>query len=386
MRCARELVSTVASGIIAVSVLSQSAFSGNLVLTQQEVTRVLSHGPWPLHPTTDLSNRVSGKPEAIDLGRALFFSPRLSVNGQTSCASCHQPARNFTDGLARGEGFRTLDRNTLALQNLRYHRWFGWDGKSDNLWAQSIVPILHANEMALPSGTLVDVLSDPTFAPAYTALFGSPAQHSNEQNLVNVGKSLAAYQETLTTGRTDFDRFRDALKAQNWAAAARYPKSAQRGLALFIGRGNCSICHSGPLFSNGKFYDSGVPYFVEAGRVDKGRLGGIEALQASPFTLDGLYSDDAEKTGAWAVRQLAPQDLNLGTFRVPSLRNVAKTGPYMHNGSLRHLKDVARHYSNINMEHLHADVKNTLFPLQLTEGEINHLVAFLQTLSSEDAQ
>ncbi|MDE0780356.1 MAG: cytochrome-c peroxidase, partial [Alphaproteobacteria bacterium] len=187
MRHARALVSTVASGLIALSVLSQSAFSESLVLTQNEIARVLSHGPWPLHPTTDLSNRASGKPEAIALGRNLFFSPRLSANGQTSCGSCHQPARNFTDGMARGEGFSTLDRNTLALQNLRYHRWFGWDGKSDNLWAQSIVPIVHADEMALQADTLVDVLSDPIFEPAYTTLFGSPAQHSSEQNLVNVG-------------------------------------------------------------------------------------------------------------------------------------------------------------------------------------------------------
>ncbi|MDE0781113.1 MAG: c-type cytochrome, partial [Alphaproteobacteria bacterium] len=217
-------------------------------------------------------------------------------------------------------------------------------------------------------------------------LFGSPAQHSSEQNLVNVGKSLAAYQETLTTGRTDFDRFRDALKEQDWAAAGHYPKSAQRGLALFIGRGNCSICHSGPLFSNGKFYNAGVPYFVEPGRLDNGRHGGIKALQVSPFTLDGPYSDDTEKTGAWAVRQLVPHDSNLGTFRVPSLRNVAKTAPYMHNGSLQHLEDVARHYSNINMEHLHADDVTILFPLQLTEDEISDLITFLQTLSSEDAQ
>ncbi len=238
--------------------------------------------------------------------------------------------------------------------------------------------------MALPASALADILTESDLAPSYTAIFGPPRQFSPEENLVNIGKAFAAYQETLTTGRTAFDRFRDALETGDRDAAARYPSAAQRGVALFVGRGNCSICHSGPLFSNGEFHDAGVPYFVEPGRVDNGRHGGIKTLRSSPFTLDGAYTDDPAKSGAWAVRRLAPQHANFGTFRVPGLRNVAKIGPYMHNGSLQTLTDVVRHYSEIDMERLHADGETILSPLQLTEAEIRDLVAFLATLSSED--
>ncbi len=110
--------------------------------------------------------------------------------------------------------------------------------------------------------------------------------------LVNVAKALAAFQETIVTGRTPFDDFRDALERGDTAAIARYPAAAQRGLKLFVGKGDCSACHLGPNFTSGEFEDVGVPFFAEKGRVDQGRYGGIAALQASPFTLLGAFNDD----------------------------------------------------------------------------------------------
>lgn len=359
-----------------------SVAADTLLLDDDEISAALSHGPWPIQATPDPSNRMSGNADAIALGKQLFFSKSLSADGKTSCATCHQADRDFTDGLQRAVGTKQLDRNTPALLNLRHQRWFGWGGANDNLWAQSLLPIVHGDELAMSPEGLSKALATAPFRAGYSALFGVPTQVDHEVNLVNVGKALAAYVETLETGRSRFDDFRDALASANWAAAAAYPAAAQRGLKVFLGRGKCNVCHTGPLFSNGEFHDAGVPYFVEPGRVDSGRHKGIKFLKSSPFTLAGAYTDDAEKTGAWAVRQVREQHANFGTFRVPGLRNVERTAPYMHNGSLPTLDAVAMHYSNIDLERLHADGELILEPLGLTKAERGDLVAFLKTLTA----
>lgn len=358
------------------------AFAQDVVLTDAEIAQVLRHGPWPQAVPSDPSNRVDGDAKAIAFGETLFHAPQLSSGGRFSCASCHNPALDFVDGLERAEGRKTLDRNTLALFNLGYQRWFGWDGRSDNLWAQSMVPIVHPDEMALEMTQLVQVAQHPEVLPDYTVIFGDPAQQEPDDILVNFGKALAAYQSTLVTSSTPFDRFRDALEVRDFVAAGAYPESAQRGLSLFLGRGNCSFCHSGALFTNGEFHDAGVGYFTDSG-VDTGRFGGIEALMNSPYTLDGVFSDDSEKTGAWKVRQLNPQHGDFGTFRVPSLRNVALTAPYMHDGSLPDLASVVQHYSTINLERMHADGEAILVPLGLSDAESADLVAFLESLTED---
>lgn len=360
-----------------------TAHAQTLLLSADEIDSALSHGPWPPPSSPDPSNRVSGDLDAIDFGRQLFFSPLLSRGNRFTCASCHNPATAFTDGLPRGQGRETQDRNTIALANPGLNRWFGWDGGADNLWAQTIVPILRPSEMGMTPDSVKAVAHDPLIRDQYAALFGDPGAQPATDVLVNMAKALAAYQETLVTGPTGFDRFRDALAAGDMDLAATYPAAAQRGLALFLGRGNCSFCHSGPLFSNGEFHDAGVPYFLDDDGVDTGRHGGIEALRASPFTLDGLYSDDPEKAGEWAVRQLRSQHSDFGIFRVPGLRNVARTFPYMHNGSLSDLAAVVTHYSEIDLERLHADGEAILSPLNLTASEASDLVAFLHTLTSD---
>ncbi|MEQ8396066.1 cytochrome c peroxidase [Thalassobaculum sp.] len=355
--------------------------TAEILLTESEIAKALSHGPWPLPGARDMSNRASGDPSAIMLGRQLFFDAALSLSGQISCASCHRPLDGFTERKPRAMGFELQDRNTLALLNLRHQRWFGWGGQNDNLWAQSIAPLLKPDEMGFREDRLVSILASAEFVEPYTAIFGPLSTHSVTESLVNAGKLLAAYLETLETGRSRFDLFRDALAEGDLVEAATYPQAAQRGFKLFVGRGRCSLCHSGPLFSNGEFHDAGRPYFVEPGRVDPGRHGGIEALRRSPFTLDGQYSDDNERSEAWAVRTVVQQHANFGSFRVPGLRNVAQTAPYMHDGSLPTLHDVVDHYSNIDLERLHADGEAILVPLRLTEAEAADLVAFLESLS-----
>ena len=347
-----------------------------------EIARILKHGPWPVAMERDPSNRVSGQPEAIAFGSKLFFEQRLSGNGLSSCATCHLPERHFTDGKVRGVGFVELDRNTPGLFNVRLNRWFGWDGAADSLWAQSLRPIVDRREMAA-STTHVGALirSDGELTESYRLTFGAPPASDDEVTL-NVGKALAAFQETLVSGRTPFDEFRDALERGDAETAKHYPAAAQRGLKIFVGKGNCSLCHVGPNFTNGEFGDIGIPFFAAPGRVDPGRYGGIQKLLESRANLLGKYSDDAARSSAIGTRHVKLEHRNWGEFRVPSLRNVANTAPYMHNGHLATLRAVVRHYSNLDEDRLHADGEKILKPLRLTEAEEADLVAFLESLSA----
>jgi cytochrome c peroxidase len=351
-----------------------------------EVARILAHGPWPPQWQPDPSNRVSGNSEAIALGAALFREPRLSRPGTIACSSCHQPGRAFTDGLAHAKGIAEVPRNTISVANARLQRWFGWDGAGDNLWAQSLRPILAANEMGGDLARLASLLrAEESLRLRYRDTFGIEPGADDEIVAVDAAKALAAYQETLATGRTPFDNYRDALARDDRAAAARYPEAARRGLAIFVGRGNCDICHIGPNFSNGEFHDVGIAFFTGPGQVDPGRYNGIGRVQASRYNLLGPFNDDPTASTATSTRYVAREHRNFGEFRVPSLRNVARTAPYMHNGSLRTLRDVVKHYSEIDEDRLHADGERILRPLHLSDSEVDDVVAFLESLSDSGA-
>jgi cytochrome c peroxidase len=357
-----------------------------VAFSEGERAAILAHGPWPPQFTPDPSNRVSGDPAAIALGRQLFSDRRLSRDRDRACATCHDPARAFADGRDRSIGLARVDRNAIALANLRLNRWYGWAGAADSLWAQSLRPILDAKELGASAELVRERLAaDPSLATAYAGIFGSaPAADPAELVLVNTAKALAAFQETITTGRTAFDAFREALASVDRQAMANYPLAAQRGLKIFVGKGRCTVCHHGANFSNGEFDDVGVPFFAEPGRVDPGRHGGITALRASPFNLLGRYNDDPGEATASPTRYVEQLHRNWGEFRVPSLRNVAETGPYMHNGSLATLRDVVRHYSEIDVERLHGDDGARLIrPLRLSAREAADLVGFLETLSAK---
>lgn len=349
-----------------------------------EVRRILQYGPWPQPVLRDSSNRVSGNADAIALGERLFYDRRLSGDGAMSCAACHLPDHAFTDGRARAYGRESLDRNTPSVWNIGLARWFGWDGAADSLWRQSIKPILNPIELAADAEHVAALLrSDPALGRRYASAFGAAPGDApaDEAMLVNTGKAIAAYLETLVSSRSAFDEFRDALARDDRAAAARYPLAAQRGLKIFVGKGNCSFCHFGPAFTNGEFADVGISYFVAKGRVDSGRHGGIKELRADRFNLLGPYNDDSTGTAASKTRHVASQHRNFGEFKVPGLRNVARTAPYMHNGSLATLRDVVLHYSDLNEERLHADGERILRPLKLSPREVDDLVAFLESLT-----
>jgi cytochrome c peroxidase len=350
--------------------------------SKEEMARILQHGPWPPPLGPDPSNRVSGKREAIALGEELFFEPTLSGSGSVLCATCHVPYRHFQDARPRAFGLAPVDRNTPTLVNARFYRWFGWDGAQDSLWSQSIRPLLDPKEMNATPAHVANTVRK-LFARQYELAFGRGVPADDEEVLVDAGKALAAFQETLVSGRAAFDDFRDGL--QQGATTTSYPLAAQRGLKIFVGKGSCSVCHFGAQFSNGEFADIGVPFFVVPGRVDPGRRGGIEKLKSSRFNLLGRFNDDRSRSSAIGTRHVQAQHRNFGEFRVPGLRGVAQTAPYMHNGSLATLRDVVKFYSELNEERLHADGERILKPLRLDPGEIEDLVAFLVTLSTEAA-
>lgn len=361
--------------------LAAAATAQSVQFTAEERARLLAHGPWPVAFRPDPSNRVSGNPAAIELGRRLFADARLSGSSKVACVSCHQPALAFSDGRARAMGIAEVERNTPALVDVRLQRWFGWGGASDSLWLASLRPLLDPREMETSPHKVGRLLAgDPALRACYQRAFGATPEQS-QHPFADAGKALAAFIETMQSGRSDFDDFRDALARNDAAGIARYPAAAARGAQLFVGRGNCFVCHTGPSFTNGEFHDVGVPYFLGPGVVDSGRHAGIQAVRASAFNRLSRFADDGGAS-AMATRHVQLEHRHWGQFRVPSLRGVTQTGPFMHNGSMASLRDVLRHYAELNEERLHADGERLLRPLGLSEAELDDLLAFLQSLST----
>src|SRR6266850_186780 len=289
-----------------------------------EIKIILSHGPWPAPLPHDPTNRVSGKPDAIEFGTLLFFDERLSGRGTKACASCHVPERNWTDNLRRGVGIVELDRNTPTLMNMRGKRWYGWDGAADSLWFQSLRPIVDARELAATPRHVADLVrADEQLSCRYQKVFGAPPSATDDEAVfVNVGKVLAAFQETLISGRTPFDDFRDALARGKSPSALSYSAPAQRGLQIFIGKGGCTSCHSGPDFTNGEFFNTGLSRFEPLSKPAPGRYVGIRQLRESRFNTLGHYNDDTTGASARHTRQIAVEAGQYGQFKVPPLRNL----------------------------------------------------------------
>jgi cytochrome c peroxidase len=370
-----------------------------LPFSADERTAIATHGPWPPPLRRDPGNRLSGRPAAVAFGERLFQDPRLSASGAIACSHCHIPARDFVDGRTLAAGQQIGQRHTPSVVNARFARWQGWAGDTDSLWAASIRPLLDAAEMGPAERVVAErVRSEPDLACGYRAATGRAPGPDDEVVIADLGKSLAAFQETLVSAPSPFDHFRDALRRGARRAAARYPPAAQRGLKLFIGDAGCALCHRGPLFTHGEFDHAGIPVRGADGRIDWGRYSGVKALRASRYNLLTRHNDDATRANAPGTRHVAPEVETYGAFRVPGLRNVADTPPYMHDGSLPTLEAVVRHYSTIDevklhvaAAHPHAEPGEPMPPrptasalraLNLSDGQVADLVAFLQTLSA----
>ena len=374
-----RIAAALVAGLLLASTSGWSNASDPISFSSGEVERILGHGPWPQPMHRDPSNRVSGKREAVLLGERLFFSPRLSGTGGVLCASCHETWRRFTDGRPRAVGIEPVDRNTQSLTNVRLNHWFGWDGANDTLWAQSIRPLLEPREMrSSPAHVAALLRGDPELSMLYEKAFSAALPQNDEALLVDVGKALAAYQETLASDRTPFDEFRDALARRDFGIAARYPEQARRGLRIFLGKGACSTCHSGANFSDGEFHRTGVASLLQNGEADTGRQAGIRKLLASRYNLLGAFNDDPSRTSSGGTRAASAERNAAAAFRTPSLRDVTLTAPYMHNGSAATLCDVALDHPAANS----ASAPPPSGRVKLSRNEARDLVAFLETLTA----
>lgn len=362
-------------GALAVLLPAAAVATDDAPFTESEVRAILAHGPWPAPATQDPSNRVSGNRAAIELGERLFFDTRMSAAGKFACVTCHVPERNWTDNRTRGAAAADVDRNTPTLMNVRLGRWFGWGGGADSLWSQTIRPILDTRELgASPRHVAELVRKDEQLSCRYRKSFGAPPSPADDETvLVDVAKALAAFQETFESPATPFDRFRNALARGEPIRPELYSDAARRGLRIFIGKGNCSTCHSGPNFTGGEFHDNGFSALAAQGRVDRGRIEGLKEVQASRFNLQGPYNDAPAKVAAERPRDL--QEPNKpSAFKVPTLRHLMLTAPYGHHGDIETLAEVVRHYSERG--------SSQLKPLKLTAREQTDLVVFLESLST----
>jgi cytochrome c peroxidase len=354
----------------------------------------------------DPSNALDGQREAIALGRWLFFNPALSADGRLACASCHVPGKAFQDGLSTATGLadaahgQRATRNTPSLVDTALNRWWGWGGEHDSLWAASLAPLSAPAEMAADPQRVRALLQRHPKQQAQAErlhrqlqaraqALQRPRDDEAEAFLVTLAKALAAYQATLRSPRAPFDDFARALAIGDARAAARYPLAAQRGLKLFIGEGRCVLCHGGPRLSHGEFADIGIPFFLPDGQVDGGRHAGLKQLLQvrARFNRLGPYSDEAEaadgqRVSAVPTRHLQAEHRHFGEFRVPALRGVGLTAPYMHDGSLERLRYAVRHYSFLNEERLHADGERILRRLNWSEEQENDVATFLRSVSA----
>ncbi len=366
-------------GVAVALIATRSLFAAPLA--PHERVLLDSFGPWPQPVPADPGNELSGLAWAEALGERLFADPLLSGDEQFSCASCHKAELAFTDGIPLAVATGVHVRNTQGLLDIAQQRWFGWDGGADSLWAASLRPILAKVELNGDIPTVAERLRARPEVMSTLRQWGDvPAD--DEALVVLASKAIGAYLRTLESGRTPFDEYRDAVVAGT-DSASDYPADARRGLSIFFGDANCSVCHFGPNFSNREFHDTGRPFFTGVGEVDPGRYTGIQRLRSDPYNLLGGFSVDVSAHDERKTRTVTLDQNNFGQWRTPSLRNLAYTAPYTHDGSLATLRDVVDAYADIDPERIHGNGEALIRPLDLSEQQREDLVAFLKTLSVE---
>jgi len=343
--------------------------------SKQEWSMVQSLSPTTLEP--DTTNKYEQNENAAVLGQAIFFDERFSSNKEVSCATCHDPKKYFTDGKTVAVGIGQTTRNTPTVLNAAHQRWFFWDGRTDTLWGQPIQTMERPHEMNLPREQIVSIIAeDDTFLSQWLETFGEFNRKNIDSNASKIAKSLASYITKLDSSHAPFDDF------VSGDAEAISP-SAQRGLKYFITDGGCLRCHFGPWFSDGAFHSVGIGPLDGGPLRDGGRADAIDQLKNEQFTAGSEHSDDPEGTRATISKHIAKRREDWGSFRTPSLRNVAKTSPYMHAGQLATLDDVLEHYSTLdNFVSADHHRETILEPLNLTERQKTDLIAFLESLTA----
>jgi cytochrome c peroxidase len=304
--------------------------------------------------------------EKVALGKRLFFETRLSLTGHYACSSCHQPALAFTDGKERAIGAtgESTRRGAMSLTNVAYNPAFTWgSSRVRSLESQMRQPMFneHPVEMGMKPGgaaALGELSRDATYRAQFSAAFPNDAAPLSMDHII---KAIAAFERTLISGRSPFDRYvfdddREALSA-----------SAKRGMELFYSaRVGCAQCHSGLNFSGPIVYEGHV-------------------ADTALFANTGLY--DLDGHGAYppadrGLLEVTHRSADMGKFRVPTLRNVALTGPYMHDGNLASLDAVLDHYMRGGHKNPRQDSRVRAF--ELSAAERTDLLAFLDSLTDRE--
>jgi cytochrome c peroxidase len=351
----------------------------------------------------DPSNRWAEDERAADLGHRLFFDARLSANGRVSCASCHDPDRNFQDAIALGKGVGTTARRTMPVTATAHAPFLFWDGRKDSQWAQALGPLESPLEHGGTRARYAHVAAEH-YRADYERIFGQlPDMRSVSQDagpvaenkaraawdslpaakrdavtavFVNLGKAIAAYERRIQYGPSRFDRFVAAWKANGTPPKDVLTSDEVAGLQLFVGKANCIQCHNGPLLTNNEFHNTGVPR-RDGLPEDHGHMAGLAAVKADEFNCRSRWSDaGGECPELDALPASRPEHER--AFKVPSLRNVAERGPYMHAGQFSTLAEVLEHY---NRAPAAPSGRTELKPLGLNRAQLRQLEAFLRTLS-----
>ena len=356
----------------------------------------------------DPTNKYSKNTKAIAFGEDLFNDWRFSTGAELfACQTCHRVSDHFMS--VRDD----TEIDIPTLWNVGYNNWFFWDGRADTLWAQALGPFENPKEHDSNRTEIVSIISrDTKYKEIYEEIFGEipdfrdykrfpvpakPSKENKEANanwqsmtkedqmqvnkvFANVGKALAAFQMTLVSQKTDFDVFVEGLKENDSEKQKALSEPAKRGLKVFVGKGKCITCHSGPSFSDSAFHDTQLPEIdIDLG-FKHARHGGIKTVADDIFNAAGPFSDAPASYLAERLKTLKPHSKNKGQFKTPGLRNIVYTQPYMHTGQFRSLIDVINFYSDMKnaSESDHPEIQ----PRKFTEQEKRDLIAFLESIST----
>lgn len=273
----------------------------------------------------------------FELGKQLFFDPRLSGSGTMSCSSCHLPEKAFTDGnaVSKKDDGKDNTRNSPTMHNVGYYERLYWDGRAKGLEA-NIGAAWKAQLAGNATETVKRLSAVPAYTKAFQDAFGGPA---SEDTIV---KAVASFLRALRSGDSAYDR------AQGGKKDALNDK-AQKGMALFNGKAGCVVCHTPPLFTDRLFHNTGI---------------GMQAEKPDVGAASDKALNDPTKTGA---------------FKTPTLRDVAKTAPYFHDGSVKTLAEAVKHMASGGQKNPHLDP--LLLDRALTDDEVGEIVAFLESLN-----
>lgn len=354
-------------------------------------------------------NRFADDPKAAALGHKLFYDKRMSSNGKVACVTCHEPALYFSDGKPLAKGVGTTGRHAPVIVGSQWTPFQFWDGRKDSLWSQAHGPLESDVEHDFTRAGVLWHIHDH-YKAEYEAVFGplpalgkrfpkvarphrfnddhpehkawmamEPADRiAVNRVFANAGKAIEAFERKLLPRAAPFDAYVAALQAGDPTGGGHLSQDARRGLRRFIGDAQCVNCHNGPLLTDRGFHNIGLPKPKGHSGVDMGRTDGADQVKKDPFSCGGAYSD---QRSCEELRFLDPRFEDfLGAFKTPTLRNVAKTGPYMHGGQLATLGEVITFYKTLpgKPQIGHRDLVLKQIDPDVPTAE---LVAFLESLT-----